>query len=354
MKLGITMPCLNQPLTEYPRLARAAEDAGLDSAWFCEFFRNPFVVLGACAQQTERIGLGTALAAGVGRTPFEMANAAVDVDELSGGRVLLGVGTGGPGWVEYFHGNDGIDRPVPRMREYVHVMREVWRHQATGEPISFDGEFYRVANPPLNPWGGRPMARPAIPIYLAGLRPLGLRLAGEIADGLMAYFISPEYYTDVVAPNIARGAQKAGRDPADVDIASLTLCSVSDDRAEAMRLARISVGMYACYPVSNPMVEYLGLTEDRDAVLRAMLAEGPRALERTTSDELVEAFSIAGTPDECAERLQSYTGVMSHVVLHTPYVPPITQAESAAAFHRNLRALAPAYRAVSRSRVPAV
>lgn len=349
MKLGITMPCLNQPLTEYPELARAAEEAGLDSAWFCEFYRNPFVVLGACAQRTERIGLGSALAAGVGRSPFEMANAAVDVDELSGGRVLLGVGTGGPQWVEYFHGNDGIDRPVPRMREYVHVMREIWRHQATGEPISFSGEFYRVANPPLNPWGGRPMARPQVPVYLAGLRPLGLRLAGEIADGLMAYFISPEYYAEVVAPNIAQGAAKAGRDPADVDIVSLTLCSVSNDRDEAMRLARISVGMYACYPVSNPMVEYLGLTEDRDAVLAAMLTEGLGALERTTSDALVRAFSITGTPDEAAEQLERYTGAMSHVVLHTPYVPPITRDESAAAFHRNLAALGPAHRGVVRS-----
>jgi probable F420-dependent oxidoreductase len=347
MKLGITMPCLNQPLSEYPLMARAAEDAGLDSAWFCEFYRNPFVVLGACAGQTSRIGLGTALAAGVGRTPFEMANAAVDVDELSGGRVLLGAGTGGPQWVEYFHGNDGIDRPVPRMREYVHVMREVWRHQATGEPISFEGEFYRVANPPLNPWGGRPMARPTIPVYLAGLRPLGLRLAGEIADGLMAYFISPGYYTEVVAPNIAEGAAKAGRDPADVDIVSLTLCSASDDRDEAMRLARISVGMYACYPVSDPMVSYLGLTEDRDAVLKAMLTEGLGALERTTSDALVRAFCIAGTPDECAEQLAAYTDVMSHVVLHTPYVPPITAAESHGAFHRNLAALGPAFQAAT-------
>lgn len=341
-KLGITMPCLNQPVPEYPRLAAAAEAAGLDSVWFCEFYRNPFVVLGSCAMATERIQLGTALAAGVGRSPFEMANAAADVDELSGGRVILGIGTGGPQWVEFFHGNDDIDHPVPRMREYAHVLRETWRHLSTEEPVSWEGRFYRFANPPMNPWGGRQMARPEIPVYTAGQRPLSLQLVGEIADGLVGYFISPEYFAAEVRPNILKGAENAGRDIADIDIMSLTLCSVSDDRKEAMRLARISVGMYACYPVSEPMVQYMGLAEDRDAVLQGLLTSGPASLEHTTSDALVAAFSISGTPDECAEQLSRYTDGLSHVVLHTPYVPPLTQEESAGAFHRILEALGPA------------
>jgi alkanesulfonate monooxygenase SsuD/methylene tetrahydromethanopterin reductase-like flavin-dependent oxidoreductase (luciferase family) len=135
-----------------------------------------------------------------------------------------------------------------------------------------------------------------------------------------------------VLPHIEEGARSAGRDPADVDITSLVLCSVSDDRKAARRLARINVGNYVAFPVSQTVVEFMGLTEERDAVVQALLEQGPAALETATSDALVDAFAIAGTPDEAAEQLAAFEGGLPHIVLHTPYVPPITREESDAAF----------------------
>jgi alkanesulfonate monooxygenase SsuD/methylene tetrahydromethanopterin reductase-like flavin-dependent oxidoreductase (luciferase family) len=327
VSLGISLPILEQPFARLPELARAADGAGFDSIWAYEFFRNPFIVQAACAATTTRARLAIGVAAGVARTPFEMANAAADVDELSGGRVLLGVSMGGAGWQEHFHGGD-VSSPVSRLREYVAVVRLGWRHLRTGEPVAFDGRFYRMRDPPDNPWGVRPPARPEIPVYIAGTRPNMMALAGEIGDGLLGVLFTPEYVRDQVRPNVERGARRADRDPADVDIASYVICSCAPDRAVALRRARIQVGNYVAHAGGAAIIEHAGLAEDRDALLAALRDVGAGAFERVTSDALVRAFSIAGTPEECREQFPRFSAAIDHVILHTPSVPPLTAPES--------------------------
>jgi probable F420-dependent oxidoreductase len=339
-RIGISMPILNQPYARFPELAALADDAGFASVWDYEFYRNPFIIHALCAQATSRIQLCTGIAAASGRSPNEMANAAADVDELSGGRVVLGMSTGGAGWAELFNGTD-IDRPAARMREYIGALRAAWDHHATGEPAAFAGEFYRLASPPVNPWGTRALARPRIPVYLAAIRPVMLRLAGEVADGTLSFLCTPDFVTERILPEVAAGAARAGRDAADVDVTSLVLCSVSEDRAEARRRARINVGCYAAYPVADEMIRFAGLQEDRDAVVAAFLERGPAAFETATSDALLEAFSICGTPDEARAQLQAWDGVLAHIVLHTPYVPPIAGPDSEDAFRNTVAAFAP-------------
>jgi probable F420-dependent oxidoreductase len=338
-RIGVSLPMLNQPYERYAEFAALAEDAGFDSVWDYEFYRNPFITHALNARATSRIQLGTGIATAAPRTPYEMANAAADVDELSGGRTLLGLGTGGAGWMECFNGTD-IDRPLTRMREYIHVVRQLWRHFETDEPFDFRGKIYRASSPPLNPWGTRTLVRPQIPIYLGGLKEGMLRLAGEVADGVLGFLPTPTFIQQHVLPNVAAGAAKAGRDPSDIEVTALVICSVSRDRNEALRRARINVGNYVAYPVSSTVIEFMGLQEDRDHVLKRLLGEGPAALATAASDELVRAFSIAGTPDEAAEQLAAYDGVLPHIVLHTPYVPPIDQASSEDAFRSMVHAFA--------------
>jgi alkanesulfonate monooxygenase SsuD/methylene tetrahydromethanopterin reductase-like flavin-dependent oxidoreductase (luciferase family) len=182
--------------------------------------------------------------------------------------------------------------------------------------------------------------RPEIPIYLAGLKEGMLRLAGEVADGVFGFLPTPTFIQQHVLPNVAAGAAKAGRDPSDIEVTALVICSVSRDRDEALRRARINVGNYVAYPVSSTVVEFMGLHEDRDHVVRRLRGEGPAALATAASDELVRAFAIAGTPDEAAEQLAAYDGVLPHIVLHTPYVPPIDQASSEDAFRSMVDAFA--------------
>jgi probable F420-dependent oxidoreductase len=340
-RIGVSLPMLNQPFERYPEFAALAEDAGFDSVWDYEFYRNPFITHALNAHATSRIQLGTGIAAAATRTPFEMANAAADVDELSGGRMILGLSTGGAGWMDHFNGTD-IDRPLTRLREYIHVVRALWDHFETHEPFEFAGRIYRASSPPFNPWGTRALVRPRIPIYLAGLKEGMARLAGEIADGIFGFLPTPSFIQDHVLPNVAAGAAKAGRDPSEIDVTALVICSVSSDRDEALRRARINVGNYVAYPVSSTVIEFMGLQEHRDHVLMRLLSEGPAALATAASDELVRTFSIAGTPDEAAEQLAAYRDVLPHIVLHTPYVPPIDQASSEDAFRSMVRAFSPA------------
>jgi alkanesulfonate monooxygenase SsuD/methylene tetrahydromethanopterin reductase-like flavin-dependent oxidoreductase (luciferase family) len=336
-RLGITMPILNQPYSNFPIFAKLADEAGFDSVWDYEFYRNPFIIHALCAGVTRNIKLATGLAAGVGRSPFEMANAALDVEELSGGRLILGIGTGGGDWAEYFNGND-IDHPATRISEYIDILRLAWNHLATGTPASYKGKFYRFDNPPMNIFGlRRDIARTDIPIYVSGLRPKMAQLAGEKANGFLGFLMTPKFIKDVWEPNVVVGAKKAGRKRSDIETTALVLCSVSDNRKEALRRARINVGLYAAYPVGEVVINHMGLQEDRAAVLQALMTEGPGALERVTSDALVKAFSIAGTPDECREQVQAYKEVLDHVVLHTPYVPPIAQADSEDAIRNTIR-----------------
>jgi len=330
---------LNQPAHDLAELAHLADEAGFDSLWDYEFFRNPFITHAVNATRTSRIQLATGIATASSRTPFEMANAAADVDELSGGRAIIGTSVGGAGWTDIYNGAD-IDHPLPRMREYIEAVRAVWDHFATGEPFLHEGRFGWLASPPFNPWGVRTLVRPRIPIYLAALMPAMLRMAGETADGVLGYLNTPEFVAGHVRPNIAAGAIAAGRDPDDVEITSLILCSISDDRAEARRLARINVGNYVAFPISNTVIEFMGMEEDRDAVVRALMEGGPEALESATSDALLETFSICGTPDEAVEQFQAFDGLLPHIVLHTPYVPPIQGPESAAAFRSTVSTFA--------------
>lgn len=331
----VSMPMLNTPLTDLPEMARLAEDAGFDGAWSYEFWRNPYIGLAGPALNTERITLGTAIGTAFSRTPWDIANQAADVDELSGGRLILGLGTGAPEFIGTFHGLDYPTKPLSQFKEFVQAVRASWNHLQTGDTEPFEGEFYNIWPPLMNPWERRTLARPRIPIYMGGMRPRMIQAAGEIADGLIGVLYTPRYITEVALPNLELGAKRAGRNPDDVDLVGYTICSCSEDRAEAMRRARIHVGMYTGgTPIADHIVAWAGLEEDMMAVRLALMTDGPEALEHVTSDALVEAFAIAGTPDECRAQARAYTDALPNrtLLLHTPYVPPLTREESADAY----------------------
>jgi alkanesulfonate monooxygenase SsuD/methylene tetrahydromethanopterin reductase-like flavin-dependent oxidoreductase (luciferase family) len=268
-----------------------------------------------------------------------MANAAADIDELTGGRTLVGLATGGAMWTDVFNGAN-VEHPLTRLREYVACLRALWKHLGDGEPFSVEGKFHSAASPMFNPWGVRDMVRPQIPVYLSVVRPRMLQLAGEVGDGWLGYLSTPKYLREVVHPNIDEGAAKAGRTRADVDLAALVLCSVSEDRDEAIRRARINVGNYICFPGADPMVQFNEIAEVRNAVAEKLFTEGPSAFD-LIPEEVVQMFAICGTPDEGREQLKQFDGLLDHVVLHTPYVPPLAQADSEDCFRNTVAAFAP-------------
>lgn len=333
-QLGISIPGLSLPAHKFPEFAELADGAGFDSVWVYEFYRNAFVLQALAAERTKNIKLCTGLATAGQRTPFEMANAAADVDELSNGRMLIATSIGGSGFTEHFMGAD-IDRPASRMKEYIKILHMYWDHMSTGEAKQFQGEFYRFSTPPYNPFGSRTLTRPRIPVYLGAVMPAMLRLAARSYDGVLAWLLPLEYFTDVLIPQVDEAAEKAGRDPAEIDIASYVITSISEDREVAMRRARIQVGCYIAYPNALAVCEQLGLGEDQRAVRDALVKGGPAVLQDVTSDALVKTFSITGTPDEAREQIEAYKAAIPHLILHTPYVPPLQAEESEDAF-RNI------------------
>lgn len=339
-KVGVTLPVFNANLGDIPAMAKQAEDAGFHSVWDYEIWRNPYIALTAAALGTERVALGTALATAFTRTPWVTANAAADLHDVSNGRMMLGLGTGDPFLLNNFH-SIFPDRPVARMRDYVEAVRASWTYLATGTPGSYNGTHYQLTFPEINPWlVKRPQVDQQIPIYLAAARPKMIQLAGEIADGLVGYLYSLKFLEEVVHPNLEIGARRAGRDVSNVGLVSQTICSVSPDRGEAMRRARIHVGQYVSDPVSDEMVRVEGLTKEAVAVREAIMTEGPEAAERACDQKLVDAFSISGTPDECRKKLLEYGELLPHVMLHTPYPPPLTADESADSYNNIIETFA--------------
>ena len=325
MKLGITMPSRTAPLARIPDYARMADQAGFESVWTYELYRNPFAMLCTSALATSKAELCTGLATAFTRSPFEAANAAADVDELSGGRMKLGLGTGVPEFLGAFHSTD-FKNPIKRIGEYIDALRSSWAYLAGEQVDGFAGAHYRFAAPPINPWGLREMVRPQIPILLAGMRPQLLKLCGAKADGWIGYLWTPKFFEEVVLPNITEGARSAGRDPGVLDLACEIICCVHPDRDVALARAKKHVGFYIAHPVSDVVAELEGVQDQVNGLRAAMMQKGLGAFE-DTPEELVELFSITGTPEECRQKLDNYKE-LPHLALHTSYVPPFDAAES--------------------------
>jgi alkanesulfonate monooxygenase SsuD/methylene tetrahydromethanopterin reductase-like flavin-dependent oxidoreductase (luciferase family) len=330
MTLGVTLPSRVGPLRGVAEYARRAEAAGFASAWAYEIYRSPMVMLAGAAMTTERITLGTGIASAFSRSPFWAASAAADLDDLSGGRMILGLGTGAPEALRAFHNTEARE-PVTRMREYIDVVRSSWEYLATGKAPRFEGRHYTFKPPRLNPWGERELARPEVPIWLAAMGPHMLQLCGAQASGWLGYFATPELLEEYVRPNLEKGAKRTDRDAGDIEIFVELVCSISPDRELAMARARRQVGYYAIHPITDRIVERYGLL---DAVhdLRARLAKEGLAAFDHTDDRLVDLLSITGTPDEAREKLAAYGDHVDHIALHTPYVPPFTAEDAADGF----------------------
>src|SRR5437588_9767450 len=191
--------------------AQLAERAGFESVWTTEFpDHSATVTLAAVAPATERVTLGTAIAYAFGRTPLVLAAEARDLDYLSSGRLILGLGTGTKRMQRDWHGLDG-EHPAPRMEELVPLIRKLLR--LNEGPLEHEGRFYRTVVHPTAPVP--PPLRPELPIYMAGVNSRMIEAAGAVADGLVGHPLFTEDYTrEVVRPALARGAERAGRSEA--------------------------------------------------------------------------------------------------------------------------------------------
>lgn len=316
--------------SEIVECIKLAESLGYESAWAAEGHGgDQFAILSAAAVQTSRILLGTSISSVFVRTAPTIAMAAATVDELSAGRFILGLGSSHKVQVEPEHGVP-YGKPLTRVRETVELIRRLLRDGN----VHFQGETVRVEEFEL--WF-KPR-RPEIPIYLAAVFPKMIAACGELADGIILTRSTLKTGAEVRA-HLAEGARAAGRNPADVVVTSLLPTAVAPTRAEALDLMRPGLAFYAgFFPRYNRLLAEHGFAEQAAAVAEAWSRGDREAALAAVSDDMVDATSVAGTPDECRERLQAYRDSGIDV----PIISPFARGPGARAkFDAAIRACAP-------------
>lgn len=293
----------------------AADRAGFDSVWTSELYnRSATVTLAAVAPRTRSCTIGSGIMYGVGRSPLMLAAEARDLDELSEGRFILGLGNGTRRMISDWHGLDG-DAPATRMEELVPLLRKVWRlHEG---PINHDGRFYRLRIAALEELAGEPGRD--IPVYTAGVNPRMIETAGRVADGLLGHTLfSPRYVEEVARPAIERGAQHAERDVADISLATYTLASVHEDEEQARSEAAAMIAFYGSVKSYGNLFDVCGFGREAEAIREAFGRKDSDAMVAAVSDAMVDEFAVAGTPAQVNDQLRRFDGVVDHVVLSPP------------------------------------
>jgi probable F420-dependent oxidoreductase len=296
-------------------LAAAADAAGLDAVWAPELYdRSATIAASEMARQTSRCTVGTAIAYGVGRSPMTLAAEARDLDELSEGRFVLGIGNGTRRMIEDWHGQDP-SAPAVRIEELVGLVRKLWRmHEG---PVVHDGRFYRLHFTPTGEL--RPPARETIPIYVAGVNARMVESAGRVADGLLGHpLFTRAYVEDVVLPAIEKGALRTGRRPQDVRVASLVFAAVSDDPDQARREVAAQIAFYASAKTYAPVLERGGFGPEGEAIREAFGRGDVPAMVAAVSERMLDALALAGTEADVRAGLQRYEGLFDHVILYAP------------------------------------
>ncbi len=287
-----------------------AERLGFDSVWAAEAYgSDAATVLAWLAAGTSTIKLGSAIFQMPGRSPAMTAMTAATIDELSGGRMLLGIGSSGPQVAEGWHGQR-FGRQLQRTREYVAVVRKALAR----ERLEFAGETLELPLPDGPGKALKLMISPRqerIPIYLAAIGPRNTALAGEIADGWIPTFFSPEFVADF-RELLQEGAQRSGRSLEGFDIAPTVQTYISDDRAEARNRMRFVLALYIGGMGSrrqnfyNRLVQRYGFEEAAREVQDLYLDGHKAQAGEAIPDELIDMVCLCGPRDVVRDRLAAY------------------------------------------------
>jgi len=324
MKLDAGLGTEGKYLKEIDRTARAAEDLGFAGLWTSETKHDAFLPLAIAANETRRMELGTSVAIAFSRSPMETAQTAWDLQDLSDGRFVLGLGTQVKAHITRRFSMPW-DRPAARLREYILALRAIWKSFQSEGPLIFEGDFYRhtLTTPFFNPG---PIDHPEIPIYIAGVNTRLARLAGEACEGFHVHpFHSPKYVRQTLKPAIAEGAEGVGRDPGQVTLATSAFVIVTGDGEKAAQQrdsVRSQISFYASTPTYRTVLEAHGWEEVGER-LGAMAREKKwREMPALISDEMLGAFAVEAAPDELGAAVREhYTGLIDRIALYVPFVP---------------------------------
>ena len=317
MKLDTQLRSFADAANEASQLA----DAGIDGVFTFEGPHDGFVPL-ALAAPSSRVDLYTNVAIALPRNPMQLAYLANDLQLLSQGRFMLGLGSQIKPQIEKRFGAS-FDPPVARMREMVAAMRAIFAAWSTGERLRFEGEFYRhtLMTPMFNP-GPNPFGPP--PIWLGALGPLMTRMAGEVADGLLVMPFSTErFFTEHTMTNLSVGLAAAGRSRSDISVIAQAILCVGRNEAEytaAVGGVKGLLSFYGSTPSYRPVLDAHGWG-DLHVELNVLSKQG-RWLDMIglIDDDILQTIAVCGTPDEVGANLvRRFDGVAERVAFYMPY-----------------------------------
>ncbi len=259
---------------------------------------DAFTSLAQIAAVTSRIRIGTSIVPIFARSPSNIAMTAGNMDIMSEGRFFLGLGASGKLVIEDFHG-ERFSKPLTRMREYIDIIRKAIR----SERIDHEGEFFRTQRFRLR---FRPL-RDRIPIYIASLSPPSLRLTGELADGWLPIFLAPSRMESALA-ELRAGAESAGRSLDDIAFSPQVSVYVTDDASAARDRERPHIAFYigGMGVFYHQYMRRIGFREEADRIREAYLSRDRERAARLVTDEMVDAMTIIGNPEECRDQMQTY------------------------------------------------
>jgi probable F420-dependent oxidoreductase len=310
---GITIPF--DPFTNrhLPELVRTADRCGYTDAWSYESFgSDAFTPVAAAGQLSERMRFGTAIVPVFTRPVPLIAMSAITASQLTGGRFVLGLGISTPNIVEQWMGVP-FRKPVTLLRETVEVLRAIFR----GEKVTYAGKMVRINGFRLD----IPIDKPP-PIYIGAQGEQMLRFAGEIGDGVIVNFITPETLPPML-DQVRAGMRAAGKDPSKLDVVCRIIVAVDEDEATVRSLFRRSLTAYVTVPQYNKFFREIGYANEAQIAFDAWHAGDRRKALESIPDEMVEKIYVFGTPEQCRRRLADYerAGITTTALQFASFAP---------------------------------
>jgi probable F420-dependent oxidoreductase len=312
-------------VSTFAAAGRAAEDAGYRGLWSAESAHDPFLPLVAAAHDTSTVELGTAIAVAFARNPMNLAHTAYDLQTLTGGRFLLGLGSQVRSHIERRFSMPW-SQPAARMREFVEAMRAIWSAWATGDRLYFRGDFYSHTlmtpffAPPPSPFGPPP-------VYLAAVGEHMTEVAGAVCDGLLPHpFTTVRYLRERTLPAVERGLHTSGRslEKFSVSLSGLVASGrTEEEMAVAIRGAKQQIAFYGSTPAYRPVLELHGwgdLGYQLTALSRGEAKDRWVQMGELIDDEILDAFAVVAEPDRLGPAIaERYGDVVDRFNIYAPY-----------------------------------
>lgn len=323
MKLGIISGYSGKVVDLQLERIKMAESMGYESVWTAEAYGSDAVTPAAwILANTTKIKVGTAIMQMPARTPACTAMTAMTLNQLSGGRFIVGIGASGPQVVEGWHGV-AYGRPITRIKEYTEILRKIMAREG---PVEYQGYHYQLPyNGPDATGLGKPLksilqADTSIPIYTASITPRGLEASAEVADGVFPVWMNPDRF-DVFEKSIMKGLKKSGRTLADYDIAPFVSCIMGDNVNHCRMPIKGNLALYIGGMGArdknfyNDYAKALGFEEAAAKIQDLYLAGKKDEAMAAVPDELVDAVHLVGPAGRIKERLQAWkqAGAAGHV-----------------------------------------